>query len=44
MSDDLFFFFFNLFNNDDGDVIWQLAEQINNHINKDIQEDRLFSN
>ena len=44
MSDDLFSQLFNLFNNDDGDVNWQLAEQINNHINKDIQEDRLLSN
>ena len=44
MSDDLFSQLFNLFNNDDGDVNWQLAEQINNHMNKDIQEDRLLSN
>ena len=44
MSDDLFSQLFNLFNNDDGDVNWQLAEQINNHINKDVQEDRLLSN
>ena len=40
MSDDLFSQLFNLFNNDDGDVNWQLAEQINNHINKDTEEDR----
>ena len=26
------------------DVNWQLAEQINNHINKDVQEERLLSN
>ena len=44
MSDDLFSQLFNLFNNDDGDVNWQLAEQINNHINKDVQEERLLSN
>ena len=44
MSDDLFSQLFNLFNNDDGDVNWQLAEQINNHMNKDTQEDRLLSN
>ena len=44
MSDDLFSQLFNLFNSDDGDVNWKLAEQINNHINKDIQEDRLLSN
>ena len=44
MSDDLFSQLFNLFNNDDGDVNWQLAEQINNHINKDTEEDRLLSN
>ena len=36
MSDDLFSQLFNLFNNDDDDVNWQLAEQINNHINKDV--------
>ena len=44
MSDDLFSQLFNLFNNDDDDVNWQLAEQINNHINKDVEEDRLLSN
>ena len=44
MSDDLFSQLFNLFNNDDGEVNWQLAEQINNHINKDVQEERLLSN
>ncbi len=44
MSDDIFSQLFNLFNNDDGDVNWNLASQINNHINKDSEESLLFSN
>ncbi len=44
MSDDLFSQLLNLFNNDDGDVNWRLAEQVNNDINKDTEEDRLLSN
>ena len=44
MSDDIFSQLFNLFNNDDGDVNWNLASQINNHINKEAEENFLFSN
>ena len=44
MSDDIFSLLFNLFNNDDGDVNWNLASQINNHINKEAEENLLFSN
>ena len=44
MSDDIFSQLFNLFNNDDRDVNWNLASQINNHINKDQEENLLFSN
>tara|TARA_Y100001970_G_scaffold110087_1_gene137510 strand:- start:4553 stop:5593 length:1041 start_codon:yes stop_codon:yes gene_type:complete len=44
MSDDIFSQLFNLFNNDDGDVNWNLASQINNHINKESNENFLFSN
>ena len=44
MSDDIFSQLFNLFNNDDGDVNWNLASQINNHINKESEENLLFSN
>ena len=44
MSDDIFSQLFNLFNNDDGDVNWNLASQINNHINKQSEENFLFSN
>ena len=44
MSDDIFSQLFNLFNNDDGDVNWNLASQINNHINKEAEENLLFSN
>ena len=35
MSEDIFSQFFNLFNNDEEDVNWELAKQINNHLNKD---------
>ena len=35
MSEDIFSQFFNLFNNEEQDVNWELAKQINNHINKD---------
>ena len=35
MSEDIFSQFFNLFNNDDSSVNWELAKQINNHITKD---------
>ena len=44
MSDDIFSQLFNLFNNDDGDVYWNLASQINNHINKESEENFLLSN
>ena len=44
MSDDIFSQLFNLFNNDDDDVNWNLASQINNHINKETEENFLFSN
>ena len=44
MSDDIFSQLFNLFNNDDGDVNWNLASQINNHINKESEENFLLSN
>ena len=44
MSDDIFSQLFNLFNNDDGDVNWNLASQINNHINKESEENYLLSN
>jgi len=44
MSDDIFSQLFNLFNNDDGDVNWNLASQINNHINKEAEESFLLSN
>ena len=35
MSEDIFSQFFNLFNNEEADVNWELAKQINNHITKD---------
>ena len=35
MSEDIFSQFFNLFNNDEQEVNWELAKQINIHINKD---------
>ncbi len=35
MSEDIFSQFFNLFNNDEQEVNWELAKQISNHINKD---------
>ena len=35
MSDDIFSQLFNLFNSDDENVNWKLAEQISNHINKE---------
>ena len=41
MSEDIFSQFFNLFNNDDSDVNWELSKQINKHLNKDITEDIL---
>ena len=44
MSDDIFSQLFNLFSNDDGDVNWNLASQINNHINKEAEENFLLSN
>ncbi len=44
MSDDIFSQLFNLFNNDDSDVNWNLASQINNHINKESEKNFLFSN
>ena len=44
MSDDIFSQLFNLFNSDDENVNWKLAEQINNHINKESQTDYLVSN
>ena len=44
MSDDIFSQLFNLFNNDDSDVNWNLASQVNNHINKEIVDSFIFSN
>ena len=44
MSDDIFSQLFNLFNSDDENVNWKLAEQISNHINKEGQTDFLLSN
>jgi len=38
MSEDIFSQFFNLFNNDDQEVNWELAKQINNHLNKDAEK------
>ena len=35
MSEDIFSQFFNLFNNNDSDVNWELSKQINKHLNKD---------
>ena len=40
MSEDIFSQFFNLFNNEESDVNWELANQINNHITKD--EENIF--
>ena len=37
MSEDIFSQFFNLFNNDEQEVNWELAKQINNHLNKDVE-------
>ncbi len=37
MSEDIFSQFFNLFNNEESEVNWELAKQINNHITKDEQ-------
>ena len=37
MSEDIFSQFFNLFNNDEQEVNWELAKQINNHLNKDAE-------
>ncbi len=42
MSEDIFSQFFNLFNNDEQEVNWELAKQISNHINKD--QEPLFQN
>ena len=39
MSEDIFSQFFNLFNNNDSDVNWELSKQINKHLNKDTAED-----
>ena len=44
MSDDIFSQLFNLFNNDDSNVNWNLASQVNNHINKEIVDSFIFSN
>ena len=41
MSEDIFSQFFNLFNNNDSDVNWELSKQINKHLNKDSAEDIL---
>ena len=35
MSEDIFSQFFNLFNNEESGVNWELAKQINNHILKE---------
>ena len=45
MSEDIFSQFFNLFNNEEAGVNWELAKQINNHITKDEAVSQLeFSN
>lgn len=44
MSDDIFSQLFNLFNNNDEEINWKLAEQISNHINKDFNEVNILSN
>ena len=41
MSEDIFSQFFNLFNNNDSEVNWELSKQINKHLNKD-SEKNLF--
>jgi len=41
MSEDIFSQFFNLFNNNESDVNWELSKQINKHLNKDISDDIL---
>lgn len=41
MSEDIFSQFFNLFNNNDSDVNWELSKQINKHLNKDSNNDIL---
>jgi hypothetical protein len=41
MSEDIFSQFFNLFNNNDSDVNWELSKQINKHLNKDSSEEIL---
>tara|TARA_B100000029_G_scaffold514380_1_gene616968 strand:- start:4485 stop:5531 length:1047 start_codon:yes stop_codon:yes gene_type:complete len=38
MSEDIFSQFFNLFNNDEEEVNWELAKQISIHLNKDNEE------
>ncbi len=43
MSDDIFSQLFNLFNNNDDEVNWKLAKQINNHLNKE-EIQNTFSN
>jgi len=43
MSDDIFSQLFNLFNNNDDEVNWKLAKQINNHLNKE-EIQHTFSN
>ena len=41
MSEDIFSQFFNLFNNNDSDVNWELSKQINKHLNKYSSEEIL---
>jgi len=43
MSDDIFSQLFNLFNNNDDEVNWKLAKQINSHLNKE-EIQNTFSN
>ena len=43
MSDDIFSQLFNLFNNNDEEVNWKLAKQINSHLNKE-EIQNTFSN
>ena len=39
MSEDIFSQFFNLFNNNDSEVNWELSKQINKHLNKEAPQE-----
>lgn len=39
MSEDIFSQFFNLFNNNDSEVNWELSKQINKHLNKETSQE-----